>query len=79
MTPEPKTLHRKIRKAYKEFAKEGDRIHSLVCLSAEVQWFNEAISAVISRAGLSSFRVTTVHVHNDEKPQNLRSSEHVGA
>ena len=52
---------------YKDSAKQGDRIHSLVCLSAEVQWVNEANGGVISRAGLSSFRVTTVHVHNDEK------------
>ena len=52
---------------YKDSARQGDRIHSLVCLSAEVQWVNEANGGVISRAGLSSFRVTTVHVHNDEK------------
>ena len=52
---------------YKDWAKQGDRIHSLVCLSANVQWVNEANDKVISGAGLNSFRVTTVHVHNDEK------------
>ena len=52
---------------YKDSVKQGDRIHSLVCLSAEVQWVNEANDKVISRAGLNSFRVTTVHVRNDEK------------
>ena len=52
---------------YKMSAKEGDRIHSLVSLTADVQWFNEASGEVISRAGLESFRATSVHVHNDEK------------
>lgn len=61
------TLDGLIEQPYKDSVKQGVRIHSLVCLPAEVQWVNEANDKAISRAGLNYSRVTTVHVRIDEK------------